>query len=262
MSWGNHTGGGRMSCCEWRSTCTTLLHFTFNPAWWHRSATALSIPTLLSCLHASSIPQVSPILPGVGERLWSEDAASLPQALRGKWGVRSQQWEVLPPAAQELQKPMHSLGVWMVCELWDKHRLQDGKTEKPQCPEEQLSLSTRRIIWVEFLYPYLSMFLLSLENLSRVMLFHSYFPNLAFLTSSQLLGFQSHRFTLFCLAWYLSLLSSCCCDPHFEACSSDLITSTADQFSQSDAGSKCAPAFVLQLGPEMFVHAWASALFR
>lgn len=108
---------------------------------------------------------------------------------------------------------------------------------------------------MEFPYPYLSMFLLSLENLSRVMLFHSYFPNLAFLTSSQLLGFQSHRFTLFCLAWYLSLLSSCCCDPHFEACSSDLITSTADQFSQSDVGSKCAPAFVLQLGPEMFVHA-------
>lgn len=99
MSWGNHTGGGRMSCCEWRSPCTTLLHFTFNPAWWHRSAKALSIPTLFSCLHASSIPQVSPILPGERERLWSEDAAFLPQALSGKWGVRSQQLEVLPPAA-------------------------------------------------------------------------------------------------------------------------------------------------------------------
>lgn len=150
----------------------------------------------------------------------------------------------------------------MVCELWDKHRLQDGKTKKPQCPEEQLSLSIRRIIWVEFLYPYLNIFVLSLENLSHVMLFHSYFPNFVFLTSSQPLGFQSHRFTLFCLAWYLSLLSSCCCNPHFEACSSDLITSTADQFSQSGAGSRHAPAFVLQLGPEMFVHAWASASVR
>lgn len=44
----------------------------------------LSIPTHLSCLHVSSIPQVSPILPGEREGLWSEGAASLPQALSGK----------------------------------------------------------------------------------------------------------------------------------------------------------------------------------
>lgn len=67
----------------------------------------------------------------------------------------------------------------------------------------------------------LSIFLLSLENLSSVALFHSYFPNLAFFNFKSTSWLAVTPICLFCLAWYLSLLSSCCCDLCFKACSSD-----------------------------------------